>query len=429
MFPKGFFISVAAFIFIVTGSTLAIFWARGYRPNLKNGTFNGTGLLSANSYPTGATVYVDDKLTTATDNTINLAPGEYDVKIVKDGFITWRKKLKLSEELVTQTDALLFPAATNLNALTYIGAINPVPSSAGQKIAFCVASASSTLKNGLYILDLSNRTLSFRSEIKQISNNDVFDFSNADWIWSPDSSQVLAWKQDTEQNIIQAVLLDTNKMNEVLIDQTVNISTILTEWQLELDLKYKERLGKLPLKIRSILTANTASLYWSPDDTKIMYTATASATIPDKLIPALPASNTQTQQRNLKPGNIYLYDLKEDRNFLIAEGKIPASPSPGPITPKSTHNLIRNIRDQYSPIFIQNAQWYTDSKHIVISQNDKITIQEYDGTNKMTVYAGPLFQRPNDGSFVFPSPDGSKLVILANLNNNTPPNLYAVSLK
>ena len=429
MFPKGFFISVAAFIFIVIGTILAIFWARGYRPDLKNGTFNGTGLLSANSFPTGATVYVDDKLTTATDNTINLAPGDYDVKIVKDGFITWRKKLKLSEELVTQTDALLFPAATNLNALTYIGAINPVPSSDGQKIAFCVASASSTLKNGLYILDLSNRTLSFRSEIKQISNNDSFDFSKADWIWSPDSAQILAWYQDDQQNIIQSVLLESNKMNDVLLDQTVNIPTILADWQLELDLKYKERLGKLPKKLKPILTNNTTALYWSPDETKIMYTATASATITDKLIPALPASNTQSQQRNLKPGNIYLYDLKEDRNFLVTEGKLPDLVSPGPVTPKSTHDLIKDIRDQYSPIFIQNAQWYTDSKHIVISQNDKITIQEYDGTNKMTVYAGPLYQRPNDGTFVFPSPDGSKLVILANLNNDTPPNLYAVSLK
>ena len=183
MFPKGFFISVAALIFIVAGTTLAIFWARGYRPDLKNGTLKGTGLLSANSFPTGATVYVDNRLTTATDNTINLAPGEYEVKIVKDGYISWEKKLKLSEELVTQTDALLFPAATNLNALTYIGAINPVPSSDGQKIAFCVASASSTLKNGLYLLDLSNRTLSFRSEIRQIATNDIFDFVSCDFFF------------------------------------------------------------------------------------------------------------------------------------------------------------------------------------------------------------------------------------------------------
>lgn len=415
-------------IFIAVGTTAAILWARGYRPDVKNGMVAGTGLLSANSFPTGASVYVNGDLKTATDNTINLSPGQYQVKITKDGYLSWEKTLKLQKELVTQTDALLFPTAPDLKALTFLGAVNPTPSSDGQKIAFTVASASSSLKNGLYVLDLSNRTLSFRSEIRQIAKQSSFDFLKADLVWSPDSLTILAWHQNQDGQILNSVILENNKSNEVLIDQTSKIETLISDWQKEISLKNKERISKLPLKLQEIMQNNTSNLYWSPDEEKIMYTATGSATIEDGLIPPIVASNTQTQERQIKPGNIYIYDLKEDRNFLVMENPIIETSRSIGISLPTLSAQLENIKNQYSPIYIQPAQWYSDSKHVIIGEDNKIIIQEYDGTNKMTVYSGPL-QKINGKTFVFPWPDGSKLMISANLNQDLPANLYAISLK
>jgi hypothetical protein len=50
---------------------------------------------------------------------------------------------------------------------------------------------------------------------------------------------------------------------------------------------------------------------------------------------------------------------------------------------------------------------------------------EYDGSNNTTVYAGPFI-----GDYAIAWPDGSRLVILTDLNNSTIlPNLYTISLK
>ena len=70
--------------------------------------------------------------------------------------------------------------------------------------------------------------------------------------------------------------------------------------------------------------------------------------------------------------------------------------------------------------------WFPDSKHLVSVQKDAISVMEYDSTNNVTVFSGPF-----EDSFVFPWPDGSKLVVLTTLNKTAgeTPNLYAVGLK
>ena len=78
-------IVIVAVLFFVTGTYFAIRLARGYRPSLASRALQGTGLLAANSVPRGASVFLNDKLTTATDDTLNLPPGQYRVKIAQDG--------------------------------------------------------------------------------------------------------------------------------------------------------------------------------------------------------------------------------------------------------------------------------------------------------------------------------------------------------
>jgi hypothetical protein len=153
---KKLLLTLASLILIGLGTYIAIKFAQGYRPNFKNGTVQGTGLLVANSTPTGAQVFLNGKLTTATDDTLNLPPGSYQVDIKKDGFTTWTKTLQLQPELVTQTNATLFPSVPNLKPLTFTGAKNLLPSPDGQKIAYLVEAASTDSKNGLWILDLTD---------------------------------------------------------------------------------------------------------------------------------------------------------------------------------------------------------------------------------------------------------------------------------
>ena len=129
-------------ITILLGAVVAIQYAKGGYRVTDGGFRNNTGLLAANSFPTGAQVKINGRLVSATDDTLYLEPDTYDVEIVKDGFQPWRKALQIQAELVTQTDALLFPIAPSLSTLTFTGAENLLPSPDGQKILYFTASMS-----------------------------------------------------------------------------------------------------------------------------------------------------------------------------------------------------------------------------------------------------------------------------------------------
>ncbi len=48
---------------------------------------------------------------------------------------------------------------------------------------------------------------------------------------------------------------------------------------------------------------------------------------------------------------------------------------------------------------------------------------EYDGQNRTTLYSGPFVNR-----FLYPWPDGSRLLIQTSFSPETPANLYAIEL-
>ena len=385
------FIGVAALAFLV------VKLAQGYRPDLSNRTLRPTGLLVATSEPEGAQLWVDGKLRSATDTTLNLAPNEYDVEIKKDGYFTWKKKLTIKKELVAETDAYLFSTVPDLKSLTFTGAERPLLSPDGQKVVYAVTTASAS-KRGLWILDLADRPLGLARQPRQIiaSAPGGRDFSQADYEWSPDSKQVLVSLQKTK-TATESFLLDTDKLNSStsLIDITTTVKLLKTRWETEAETQFQAQFSKLPEKLTTVISETVKNLRFSPDETKILYEATASATLPDEIIPPLPATSTQTQTRKLEPGKTYVYDLKEDCNFQI--------------------NLPENNK---------LVSWFPTSKHIFLVQNDRISLVEYDNTNKIDIYTGPF-----ENSFSFPFPAGNRLLVLASIGQDTPPNLYAITLR
>lgn len=462
--------ALAGVVFIIGGTLFALRWARGYRPSLgKNGpTLAGTGLFVATSDPKGAQVFINGKLTTATDDTLNLPPGTYSIEIKKDGYIPWKKNLDIVAELVTQTNTKLFPSVPNLTPLTFTGADSPMPSPDGQRIVYKVSSASTDARNGLWVLDLAERnfTTARTSEPKQIARNtSQYNFLDATLLWTPDSSQVLAYWTETQNAKLQhsvsaAVLLSVSGMNDEgdIKDVTSRLPVLLAGWHQELDLKDQERFKELPPVMRKIATESAAAMYFSPDEKRFLYTATQEIIIPDRLIPDLPSESTQQEDRQLKPGGVYIYDMKEDRNYKVGDVELkreeaaaqqlsaddywPArlatnflllsepeanaalTTSLPPVPADLFPSLLTQLRDRYSPIWAQPIQWFPTSAHLLTVTDASINIAEYDGINSAVVYAGPFTQ-----SFVYPWPNGGRLIILASLNAAGPANLYAINLR
>src|SRR3990167_11307369 len=224
-----FSITVASLVLAV--ALVAIFWARGFKPDLKKG-IERTGLLVITSTPTGASVFLDGRLTAATDTNIAyLDPKTYKVRIEKEGYSTWEKDVEVIADLASEIKALLFPVAPAIKPLTTTGAQNPAMSPDGTKIVY----GNSGENGGLFLFPMSDRPFPFRQGPRLlVKNQNNFDFSKAAFIWGPDSKELIAQFTDEEDKTVANLLVDSDKKDQPLSDITASLNATLSGWQAEI---------------------------------------------------------------------------------------------------------------------------------------------------------------------------------------------------
>lgn len=426
---------------ILGGTVAAIKFAQGYRPT-SQGTLKATGLLAANSLPTGASIFVDGALKSATDTTLNLEPGSYDVSIRKDGYSPWQKKLQIEKELVIQTNAVLFPKAPSLSPLTFTPSTHVALSPDGTQLAYVTASASGTKKAGIFVFNLSDSPISFgrgTSQIATTTNSPLLQ--DALLVWSPELTQILVITS------AHTYLLPTNTTTN--LDTATEVfarrSAILSEWKSLHQKKKSTALALFPPEVIAFASQSAKNVRISPDTYRMVYTATQAGVLAANLHPSIPATNTQPQTRTLTAGDTYVYDRQEDRNFRILTGEsAPTSPTASPRatskTKKTGTKVVPVILTQKpSPqdellgldvlTFASTAdsiQWYTDSRRLFFATETSIESIEYDGTNRTQLYTGPFAH-----DFFCIWPNGDKLVIRTNFAEKDPAafTLYAVGIR
>ncbi|HNZ84410.1 MAG TPA: PEGA domain-containing protein [Candidatus Woesebacteria bacterium] len=389
IFSVGFFIVLATYFISLI--------ARGYRFSLKDGfSLEPTGMISAVSRPKGASVYLDDKLITATDDTISLSPGVYQLKITKDGFLPWQKTVTVKPETVYQADIQLFSTVPNLKPVTLTGAINPAVNLDNTKIVYAVASASAAKDNGLYLIESAGLPLSLiRSDSRQIAvNTATIDWSDFSFTFSPNSRQILA--TNSLEKINYLLPLDTPISPQTLVDITHNLDTIHLDWQTQTTAILAAKLQSLPKDIQPFVATDSAqNLQFSSDDNKILYLAQTDGNIKANLITPPPARSTQTEHRQLLADNYYVYDLKDDTNFLIG--------------PKNE---------------VLYPSWIPNTNNLTFVNQDNLKVVDYDGTNRQVIFASNFNHR-----LVIPWTGGDKIIILTTPYPGAPENLYSISVK
>ncbi|HZJ18176.1 MAG TPA: PEGA domain-containing protein [Patescibacteria group bacterium] len=390
LFVPLFILSVLIFTTIIV-----VLYGKGYRLNFEKGKpdFSGTGLLVATSIPDGAQVFINDHLTTATDNTINLAPKSYKIRIVKEGYFPWEKTLVIKSEVVAKADALLFPSAPKLESITNTGIENPVMDPSQTKLAFTVATQSATKKRGVYVLDMTARPiLTLQGASTQIADDSIALLSRSKLAWSPDGSEIIATVSGQS-----TYLLDAKGFNKNPKDVTETMTTVNATFAKQQEEKLNAQKDTLSSRLK--LLVNDFNIFsWSVDETKFLYTSNKDIELPTIINPRLIGANSTPEDRSIKEGSVYVYDIKEDRNYKIIDS-----------LPENNRILT----------------WFPDSKHLIYVHDQKVNIMEYDSLNQTTIFAGPFLD-----TYVFPWPDGSKIVILTNLGNkNITPNLYTIGLK
>jgi dipeptidyl aminopeptidase/acylaminoacyl peptidase len=370
---KRLIIFAASLTIVFIVAAILVTFGRGYRLNLDERKISGTGILSITSIPDGATIYINDEEKGGTDTSVqNLEPGKYEIRLVKEGYSSWEKEIEIVKEKITPIEALLFQSAPNLEFVTSLGVVSPKVSPDGQKIAYGIGNKE---KEGLWVLEMGGRQLIFDKPPQQIAkDSDDFTFSNSQFTWSPDNNSILTvGKNKTGKE--RGYLLDAENLNESFEDISSEVKKLKEQWQEEEETKNAEKLKKLGKEAEK-LTKGASKIIFSPDEERVLIL-----------------------KANEKP---VVYD---------------SNPSLAPGSKPKTFEI---------PQALDYSWLLSTSRHLVLVKEDLINIVESDGQNNVTIYTGNFAK-----DTVFSWPDGSKIVILTNLNTSksNKPNLYSISLR
>jgi hypothetical protein len=372
---------------ILGGITTALYlYTSGYRLNKNDeGTVDmeRTGMIGVKSIPDGASVYLDGKLVTATDDTIaGVKPGMHNIKVVKKGFLEWNKEIEVFEQLVTDITAVLITQSARLEPLTNTGAKFPSISPSLTKIAYF---SFDTEKPGISIIPLTGVNLGlFKTNPTVVIEDTQYTTysSGQEIVWSPDENSLLVKSSEQTYYLIDL----TNNSAQT----TLNPDEILAEWKEELREKREEFVNNsvfvVPENIMEIALSEEA--LWAPDEKKFLYTK--------------------------EEGNQIQYWVY---NFEV----------PIPVGEKTESLVLTTDKNSPQP----NVNWYTDSFHLILVEGDienektgTVSLIRIDGTNKTEVYNNTLYS-----DAAFSSPGGDKIIIVTSFKSGEQTDLYTVSIR
>ena len=402
-----------------------ISYARGYRFNLQEGTISSTGIISINSTPRGAQVYINDVLKGATDTNITLPYGQYDVEVKKEGYTSWSKHISLKGEIVISLNAVLFSKNPSLTPLTNIG-VNAIHSVGNTDKIILISETADVEQDGIYLFEPSASPVSLFPPLKLLMLRSLvpvtLDFTSSTFEYGPQYRQaIVSFQYINEPESSISYLVSLEDENVELFEITNSVDEIIAKWHEEKNKEMAKVIETLPKSFQPIATESFHIISVSPDEKRVMYLSKDDAALPLVIDPPLIGANQTQEHRDIQQGKLYIYDKKEDKNFLIpVEIAFEKAVFDSEIVP--TTNLVNDV---ISTIVLNTVKWYPTSEYIAISEDDTISVLQYDGTNRETVYAGPF-----DQSYFGISPDWNLMVII-NLNpqNNKFGDLYSVGIR
>jgi hypothetical protein len=241
----------------------------------------------------------------------------------------------------------------------------------------------------------SNPLLTLQNSATQIVDDSNDLFSESLISWSPDGRDIMA-TVSAFNAFPNTYLLDIDRANNPPNNINETIASVESTWSRLKRSKDIAVNNSLPKNVRKFIGREMKVISYSPDQNKILYRASVSATLPIIIKPRLIGVNSTPETRNLEAGSYYIYDIKEDKNYKMDSA---------------------NFQGAFT--------WFTDSRHIIFVKDKALHIMDFDGLNDTIVYAGPFIE-----NYVFPWPDSTKIVVLTNLGNSMiSPNLYTISLK
>lgn len=209
------------FLFL-TVSPLAILYSQGYRWDRQNKRLVKTGALFFKTSPRSAKIYINDLLKKKSDplfgNALieNLVPEEYRVRIEKQDFQPWQKRLKVEKSMVTEAKNItLVPKDLKLELLAK--GVENLWFSKDQKSLITQERNKDQISWSLKLYDLETKVKSHLLARQELEKKKELEIKELDWF--NDSKTILLKTNDGQTD--QYFLLDLNQMPATI--QTIEL--------------------------------------------------------------------------------------------------------------------------------------------------------------------------------------------------------------
>jgi hypothetical protein len=438
-------VSIVSVAILAIGTVVGVMLVNGYTIDTKSKKVVQTGVLVVNSVPSGAAIYIDDHYQNTTPASISFLPAKrYKIKLTKEGYGHWEKELDIDKTVIGEIEAILWPATPSVNPVTTTGVVNVKVSPDGLKAVYAVKFSEKD-KAGLWVMDMARRSVfsGISTDFTQITRNSTtLDFSTASYLWSPDSKQILATMGEngsTDQKNTRTYLLDATNFNTNPPDVTLTKEGLLSSWIVDWNNRQTARHIKLSTDIegQKVASDSATPIKWSYDNTMFLYTVatnTPATTSPSALPQVIPV-NLRTTGRTTKSATSSALVAQQSETATASAEYNRLYDAQFASYSANLRFKVYNTKSRKS-FDLPEARYYTwypaeekaDRKiqHLIMVEEESISIIETDGGNKSTIYSGPF-----EDDTVFPWPDGGRLVILTNFNSKagSEPNMYTLNLR
>ena len=160
-------ISFVLLLLFFVASVFAIIVAQGNIINFSNGEIVTTGTLRIESNIKDYKVFVEDKEAHINNNRIeDLEPGEYKIRLEKEGYSSWESSVKVRAGIISSINAQLFPSKINIQRFIDSNIEYATYSTDGKYIFYIVSDPISSQNSGIWRRSLQSSVISVIEDSK-----------------------------------------------------------------------------------------------------------------------------------------------------------------------------------------------------------------------------------------------------------------------
>lgn len=394
---RRFFYLSAITIFLLAAPAIVLYTA-GYRYDFKKKQIQLTGSLYIKTLPTKVDIYLNDQLvgTRTPFRSSHLLPNQYEIKIKKDGYDTWMKKLEILPGKGTYAEnIILWPQNNSKTSLA----------SAEKILTFTVKNDRSRLiwqnEQGILLTNLLNNQT---EKILTLPSSTKVQF-----IWSADHAKTLI-----KQNNNYWVLIFSNPLQIINLNEKIKINPTVVKFHPRRSdqIHYLTSQGLFSYHLVSqnnqeILTAAIQDFVWTEnrwyyitrnkENMLTYFDTTATEKLPPLFqLPEDPdyefVAIIKNQALVYQPDELTLYIFNLNPEQFNNTSQIIKPVVAWDINQPKNKLLLHNdweiwlfdLENQTSEIItrvsqsIQKTNWYRDNNYITIQYQDRLDILELD---------------------------------------------------